>query len=404
MSADVGYRIKKARQRAGMSRPVLAGLVGRSAEWLKAIENGRLQVPRLPMLVKLARALEISDLAELTGNGEAVPVQTFAGGAEHAALSAVRTALTEYRLGEQHRRPSIVHLAERLRAAWQLRHSSPDHRSQIGALLPDLIRDSQSAVRTYSGEQAREARRVLAGVYRLSQFYTAYQPAPELVWLVADRAMSEAQNADDPYAIASGAWGLVQTLRESGRWDEALQVAEDGRKQLTPHLSEDSPVDWRGLYGALFAESALTHARAGRHGPAWREWERAYDVARELGPAYRHIQSSFSLPVMSAHAVSIAVDLQRPGEAFQAHTITPEEITSVPRRSRHLIELARAHHKDGNRAATLATLRWAERTAPETAAYNGFARDLTAGLVEAPPDGQREEARTLADRLGLLVR
>ncbi|GAA4863874.1 helix-turn-helix transcriptional regulator [Saccharopolyspora cebuensis] len=65
MSAEVGRRIKAARQRAGMSRPVLAGLVGRSAEWLKAVEVGRLQVPRLPMLIKLARALGISDLAVL---------------------------------------------------------------------------------------------------------------------------------------------------------------------------------------------------------------------------------------------------------------------------------------------------------------------------------------------------
>ncbi|SFT90173.1 Helix-turn-helix domain-containing protein [Actinopolyspora lacussalsi subsp. righensis] len=386
-----------------MSRPVLAGLVGRSAEWLKAVETGRLQVPRLPMLVKLARALGVSDLAELTGNGEAIPVHTFAGGVEHPSLSGVQVALTEYRIGGQHRQTSVTHLAERLRAAWQLRHSSSDHRSQVGALLPALIRDAQSAVRTYSGEQSREARRVLAGVYRLAQFYTAYQPAPELVWLVADRSMSEAQNADDPYAIASGAWGLVQTLRESGRWDEALQVAEDGRGQLVPHLSKESTSDWHGLYGALFAESALTYARAGKHGHAWREWERAHSIARKLGPEYRHTQSSFSLPVMSAHAVSIAVDLQRPGEALQANTIAPETITSVPRRSRHLIEVARAHHKRGDRAATLAMLRHAERTAPETAAYNGFAREIAGRLADAPPDDQRSEARALADRLGLLT-
>ncbi|WP_280461235.1 helix-turn-helix domain-containing protein [Nocardia carnea] len=34
--------MKKLRERVGMSRPVLAGLVGRSAKWLKAVENGRL--------------------------------------------------------------------------------------------------------------------------------------------------------------------------------------------------------------------------------------------------------------------------------------------------------------------------------------------------------------------------
>src|SRR5215204_4570376 len=139
----VGKRIKHYREYRGMSRSVLAGLVGRSAEWLKAVENGRLQTPRLSMLLRLARALELSDLADLTGNGQAVPVRVFAG-ERHAALSAVQTVLTDYRITTTSApTPSIDHLAIRLRQAWQVRHASPDHRTQLGALLPDLIGDAQ---------------------------------------------------------------------------------------------------------------------------------------------------------------------------------------------------------------------------------------------------------------------
>jgi transcriptional regulator with XRE-family HTH domain len=65
----VGQRIKHFRQRTGMPRPVLAGLVGRTAEWLKAVENGRLLTPRLPMLLRIAQALNLDDLADLTGDG-----------------------------------------------------------------------------------------------------------------------------------------------------------------------------------------------------------------------------------------------------------------------------------------------------------------------------------------------
>src|SRR5690606_35264057 len=90
----IGRRIQRYRGRAGMSRPVLAGLVGRSTEWVKAVETGRLQVPKLPMLLKLAQALGLEDLADLTGNGHAVSVERFAG-SRHAALSAVQTALTQ---------------------------------------------------------------------------------------------------------------------------------------------------------------------------------------------------------------------------------------------------------------------------------------------------------------------
>lgn len=47
-----------------------------------------------------------------------------------------------------------------------------------------------------AGPARRTARRVPAGVYRLANFYVASQPVPELVWLVADRALAETQEAN----------------------------------------------------------------------------------------------------------------------------------------------------------------------------------------------------------------
>ncbi len=188
---SVGARIRQARERAGMSRRVLGGLVNRSAEWVKAVETGRLQTPKLQMLTKLAHVLDVRDLAELTGNDEAVSVSRFAPGAAHQALYDVQAALTEYRLTPDTRPVDLAHLAERLASAWKVRHSSPDHRTQLGALLPDLIRDAQRAVRAPRGEERRDARRILAGVYQLADFYVAFQPVPELVRLVADRAVTE---------------------------------------------------------------------------------------------------------------------------------------------------------------------------------------------------------------------
>ena len=57
-----GERIQILRERRGLSRSVLAGLVGlvgMSASWLKAIERGTRLPPRLPLLVKLAEALAV---------------------------------------------------------------------------------------------------------------------------------------------------------------------------------------------------------------------------------------------------------------------------------------------------------------------------------------------------------
>ncbi len=78
-----GERIQILRERKGLSRPVLAGLVGMSASWLKGIEQGRRLPPRLPVLVKLAEALAVGDVALLAGTdmdlgAASVPVASFA--------------------------------------------------------------------------------------------------------------------------------------------------------------------------------------------------------------------------------------------------------------------------------------------------------------------------------------
>lgn len=398
---SVGARIKKRRERNGTSRPVLAGLLGRSTEWLEAVEGGHLEAPQSPMLLRVARALEVEDLAELTRNGYAVPVSVFAG-EQHSALSDVQAALTDYHLTPPASPPNVRHLDERLRQAWIIRHSSPDHRTQLGVLLPGLIRDAQGAARVLGGS-SRQARRVLAGVYQLADFYVADQPATELVWMVADRALSEGYAADDPYVIACGAWAMTQALRDSRRWEEAVALARTAAGQLEPYLDRDStPDDWRGIHGALYAEIAYVHARRGRHGDAWANWDKADRTARALGPRYRHVQTSFSVPVMTAHATTLGVELRRPGEAVRsALSFDADLIASVPRRSRHLIEVARAHFQREESIAALALLDKSARTAPETIRYNGYARHILHSLREKPPSGLRAEVNDLCVKVGI---
>jgi hypothetical protein len=329
-----------------------------------------------------------------------VPVSVFAG-EQHSALVAVQAAIMAYQVTPSGRLPNLHHLALRLDQAWQVRHTSPDHRTQLGSLLPGLIGDAQRAARMVGADDRRQSRRLLSGVYQLTDFYVAYQPAPELVWMVADRALTEAREADDPYAVAGGTWAMVGALRDAGRWDEAVALGSDAVKQLTPHLDR-APADWRGITGALEAEIAYVHARRGRHGQAWEHLGRAEVIAQQLGPHYRHVQTSFSVPVLAAHATTLGVELRRAGEAVRAaNSIDPDAIGSVPRRSRHLIEVARAHHQLHDRHAVLALLDKAERTAPETIRYNGFAREMLLDLRGRPPAGFRDDVQDLCARVGI---
>ncbi|WP_326745095.1 helix-turn-helix domain-containing protein [Streptomyces sp. NBC_00121] len=63
---SIGERIAFYRKRRGYTQEVLAGLVGRSTDWLAKAESGRRKPPRIDMLAELARILRVT-LGDLVG-------------------------------------------------------------------------------------------------------------------------------------------------------------------------------------------------------------------------------------------------------------------------------------------------------------------------------------------------
>ncbi|MBT2226284.1 helix-turn-helix domain-containing protein [Nonomuraea sp. NEAU-A123] len=397
----IGQRIKYLRERRGMTREVLAGLVGKSESWLKQVENGIIQQnPRLPILIQLAEVLRVRDLAELTG-GQSIPVRMFTGPG-HPALDAVRTAINTVPLLPTGTVQPLATLRARLDSAWRTRHASPDHRTALGAILPDLIRDAQLAARLYQGADRRRALALLAEVYGLSQMYLAYQPAQDLLWRVADRALAAAQEAEDPLSLAAAAWFLTQAHRDSGDLDAAMSINRSVMTALSAHM-DSADVNLRAMWGALTFELGYTASRMGDAGEAWMHWQDAARIAERLPSGYYQPWTSFSNVIMKAHAVTVAVELHQGGEsARQVVNAESQPIPSRPRRGRHLIETARAHQLQRDNEAVLGTLELAQGAAPETIRYNGYARRMVLDLTEGPKS-LRPRARILADRIGLLV-
>ncbi len=384
-----------------MTREVLGGLVGRSPDWVKDLETGKRQQPRLNMLVRLAEALRVHDLAELTGSLESALVQPFAGPG-HPALPAVRDAVNAvpWAAGDSEPEPVAV-LSARLDAAWRARHAAPDHRTVLGGLLPQLIRDAQHAARAYDGDEASEAQAVLTGVWNLAQFFLAYQPDSGLLWRVAERGMASATESGDPHAIGGAVWLLAQAHRDAGEYEAAEAVNAHALEYLGPLLPEGDDRA-AAMYGALLFEAAYTAARAGERGIAWGFWDRADAVAQRLPASFYDPMTSFSRVIMGAHAVTIAVEgRQRAEAARQARRTQAQPIPSQPRRGRHLIEVSRALRLAKDDTAALGTLDEAYRTAPETIRYNSYARQITSELAASGPVALRREAAGLAQRIGI---
>jgi transcriptional regulator with XRE-family HTH domain len=401
-----GERIQILRERKGLTRPVLAGLVGMSASWLKGIERGTRLPPRLPLLVKLAEALAVGDVAVLAGTdmdiggATSVPLASFAR-IPHDAVPAIREAVRDPLLVIPAGPVDVATLASRAADAWLLWHHSPQHRTDVGRVLPRLVTDARIAARAAAGPDRRGANAVLADVYALVQHEVVWASEAELTWTVADRAMTAAQEADMPTALAGAAWTLGMVQRSAGDTDGALTLAQEAAALLEPRL-EDADDELRALFGALQLHAATTCARAGREGDAWAHWDAARNTAGRLTEHYHHPWTMFGDSNVKLHAVSIAADLSRSAEArTSAEGIDAEEIPSRERRGRLGVEIARAYYQRRDYPAMLHWLEEAYRTSADSVRFSPSARQMAADAVDHGGALISRRARSLAGSVGL---
>jgi transcriptional regulator with XRE-family HTH domain len=395
-----GERLRRHRQRAGMSRPVLGGLVGKSAEWVKALETGRLLIPRLPLLLRLADVLGVTDLAELTGD-ERLSAATYTKNA-HEQLSDVAKALATYAIiGDTDGPADVAGLEARVRQLWELWHGARRHRTAVAGLLPTVLHDARTTVRRAEGNERRRALAAEAQVYHLTQLFLSFQPVPELVALTSDRAMMAAQDADNPVAMAAAGWYANHRFRDAGEQQEArTQLAMDAARLLDPERGTDD----RALWGLLHLAVALSYAKVGHEGDAWRYWDHADQAARALGDGYVHPWLMFGRGMVDAYAVTMLADLTHGGEAVRrADRLDLDTIPSATRRSFHMIETARAYHQRREYVACVHLLRRAYDEAPDTSRFNIFSRSATLDLVEHGGSTVRHDALELAHSLGVAV-
>jgi hypothetical protein len=380
-----------------MSRPVLGELCGRSGEWVKALETGKMLMPRMWMLIRLAEVLGVQDLAELTGEHKLTSA-TY-GKRQHEHAERISHALASFPIISADREPpSADALAATVAQAWMVWHGSPQHRTAIAAILPRLLDDARTSARLLDGRERRNALTSLAQVYHLAQLYLSFQPMHELVMLTGDRAMHAAQDADDPYAIAAAAWYMNHVYRDASINAEArIDLAHQATRLLRPENSEDD----RSLWGLMHLAIALSHAKTGRRGDAERHWDLAHDAASSIDG--HHPWLLFGKNMVDAYAITMYADLMQGYEAVrQAERITIT-MPSRTRQSFHTVEIARAYHLKNEPVATVHLLNKALTIAPETVEYNLYTRSALMDLSASGGATVRDDARDLAHKLHLPI-
>ncbi|MFI9548443.1 helix-turn-helix domain-containing protein [Streptomyces sp. NPDC052016] len=395
----IGERVAWYRRRRGMSQEVLAGLVGRTVDWLSKAENNRLELDRLSVIKSLADALDVS-LGDLLAEPTLMDWTPESG---NRTVPALRSALMNYRQltpllgvpteGEPTPLDELqTNVTDVLDAYQASRYGFATRR------LPLVLADALIAAQSYEGTDRERANALLAMTYQSAAMVLGKVGEVDLAWIAADRGLGAAQQSGNVAVTGSLFRSVAFCLLSTGRFDAAVQLVGDAADYLRPGLTDASP-EFLSIYGTLFLSGSMAAARSDDRSTVRDFLAEADQAARQLGEDANHMWTAFGPTNVAIHRVATAAEL---GDMQIAVDLGPQIDTSnlpTERRTRHNIEVARALSAHNRVEDALAMILEAESWAPEQVRNHYLARELVLSWVRNHRGRPSQAMAGLADRL-----
>ncbi|WP_067973022.1 helix-turn-helix domain-containing protein [Nocardiopsis trehalosi] len=395
-----GQRVAWYRLRRGMSQEVLAGLVGRTTDWLSKIENDRAALDRLTVIRALADALQVSVLDLIDQSSDEHQKQS------DTEVERVRSALLDYRHlssllagTDEAEAPSLSAMRSDVNDVMSAYQAS--NYSRVLRRLPELLTNAQTASRTYTGEQAAMANTLLALAGQATAMILTKVGESDLAWIAAQRGLEAAEKTGDPVVIGSLFRSAVHSLHSHGQPATAAQMTKRAADYLHDRL-DGSDVRLLSVYGTLLLPGAVAAARAGDRATARTYLDEADRAARRLGTDANHVWTAFGPTNVAVHRVVTANALGDVGLALDlGQTI---RTTSLPteRRVRHALEMAQLHVKANQRDAALSAVMQAEGISSEQVHRHVIGRQVVLRMLRMKSGKQDQRLADLARRMKVL--
>ncbi|ALE74214.1 XRE family transcriptional regulator [Pseudonocardia sp. EC080625-04] len=383
---QIGERIAFYRQRRGYTQSQLAGLVGRSTDWLSKIERGDRQIRRVDLLTEVAAALRVT-LGDLMGQ----PV-LLEDDQERDDIPAIRDALmapgrlSRVLFATTNAPPPDLRQAEQLvEFLW-----SDYQRGRIAEVvdrLPRLIRTAQQledGARDIGDDARRRSWAASARTHHLAATTLSKVGEADLSWIAAERAMKAADEADDPLVLASAARAATHALLAVGRYDDALSLGETAARWLDPQVAAGDP-NALSLLGMLHLRTAVAAARRQDRQSSEELLGHAERSAVRLGEDGNYWQTGFGPTNVELHRLSAGLDLgdmtwvARRGENVDVgHLPVERQVTHMIDRARALSYLARDED-------ALGLLLDAEQAAPALVRHSAVVRETVKTMHKRAP-------------------
>ncbi|MEU3623214.1 hypothetical protein BS329_17000 [Amycolatopsis coloradensis] len=402
--STVGERIEALRRRRGLSRKTLAGLVGRSQEWLRQVEKGSRRMDSIEVLVRMSEVLRVSDSSLL------LPGFAFSGGrsgervggslTDHLRRSLFLLDVYPENLAEQ--RPdaqSVSTLATEADWLWGDWVASGRRFDPVGRKTSELLSRSWQVCEVLPcqcGDGLSPACRAHVRMLLLMASLFSRLAEHELAYFAVHQAARRAGHHSVTSPDIECGPALAHALSRLGYSTEALPIAVEAVRR-----HRDGPA---GVLTALHLSVAEVAAMGGDH----RTCERYLASAEEL--ALDQAGRSGEERVIGSASVSArkALCMLRLGQADLALHVA-EEVRAEEVRAEEdhpadevvdlYLALAQVWVARREDVTALLTLLRVERVSPDDLYYSRSAARLLDTLQQSALPTVRAEATSLVDRI-----
>lgn len=395
---SLGRRVAFRRSKRGLSQKELGARINRSESWVSQVERGARRIDRMSVLETLADALGVP-VTELTPESNVVA----AGSERPRSATLLSLALSSsYALQavlSDGAPVDVERLGSEAALAWDFAHDSryEDLSHLLGTLIPEL----EYAARKTTGVDRRRVCVAKARAYHAVAGVLSKMGETAGAWVAVDRAITAAEEADDPLLMAEGAFRLAIVFQSARRFDLAIRTAESAANALGRLTTAGEP-EAVALRGALHLQLAVACARTNNGDEAYAYLSRARDAAAQLGADRNDYNTEFGPTNVMLHEVNIAIELGDAGHALRVAAKADTARLSPERRARLLIDVARAHAQRRQLSLMVSTLRQAEQIASEQVQTHPLVRELVEDALRSDQAGT-SELRELAKDLNLVT-
>ncbi|MDQ0765603.1 helix-turn-helix domain-containing protein [Streptomyces canus] len=388
MDAHIGARVRVARNAKGLTLEELAGLLGRTGDWLGRVETGRIPLDRYSLITDIAENCDV-DVVWLLG--QPYRLQQNGGNIAHSYIPAMRTSMRRSGLilsGHPGLNPQgipvpLAEMRTRSRQANAARQNADLPKAAM--LLPGLIEDLNTALLVCEGSDREEALRLLVDAARTARMVLNQLGYPDFAWSSAEVAANAATQIDDPLVKAQVAWDRCGALLHQASLPETVAVAEAALRDLEPLASARQPAnEVLSLRGALHLRCAIAHARGSRADDAWARVDTALEDADRLGAEWYDLDAHtvFGRGTVAVHAAEVGVEINQPDAGLsKVRNVSVEDVPSKERKIHYQIDKARALRRMNRLPSAVMTLKQASVEAPYYVNSDPMARALVQDLA-----------------------